>query len=216
MRIDSEGDSGGEYQRLGIEPTPDDGDRLRPEMPWDESTRPRRPESGPEVTYSERGREVGKHLIDVHDHLRAELRELRSLIEQVRDGHRGAGEVRGELNRMAMRQNDWTLGAFCSRYCVAVAGHHNLEDVSVFPHLRRAEPALEQVIDRLADEHLAIGDALAAVDRALVVHINSPGDFEPLQTTIDALTDALLSHLSYEERELVEPLARVGFMPGQI
>ena len=185
-------------------------------MPWDESTRPRRPESGPEVTYSERGREVGKHLIDVHDHLRAELRELRSLIEQVRDGHRGAGEVRGELNRMAMRQNDWTLGAFCSRYCAAVAGHHNLEDVSVFPHLRRSEPALEPVIDRLADEHLAIGDALAAVDRALVAHINNPGDFEPLQTTIDALTDALLSHLSYEERELVEPLARVGFMPGQV
>lgn len=210
------GDGGGEYERLGVEPTPDDGERLRPEMPWDESTRPRRPESGPEVTYSERGREVGKHLIDVHDHLRHELRELRSLIEQVREGARSAGEARGELNRMAMRQNDWTLGAFCSRYCVAVAGHHSLEDVSVFPHLRRAEPALEEVIDRLADEHLAIGDALAAVDRALVAHINDPADFEPLQITVDALTDALLSHLSYEERELVEPLARVGFMPGQV
>jgi hypothetical protein len=28
---------------------------------------------------------------------------------------------------------------------------------------------------------------------------------------MDLFTDALLSHLSYEERELVEPLARVGF-----
>jgi len=27
----------------------------------------------------------------------------------------------------------------------------------------------------------------------------------------DLLSDALLSHLSYEERELVEPLARLGF-----
>ncbi|MFN8150427.1 MAG: hemerythrin domain-containing protein [Solirubrobacterales bacterium] len=134
----------------------------------------------------------------------------------MREGARSAGRLEGELNRMAMRQNDWTLGAFCSRYCVAVAGHHNLEDVSVFPHLQRAEPALEEVIDRLADEHLAIGDALAAVDRALVAHINDPADFEPLQITVDALTDALLSHLSYEERELVEPLARVGFMPGQV
>jgi hypothetical protein len=27
---------------------------------------------------------------------------------------------------------------------------------------------------------------------------------------VDLLTDTLLSHLSYEERELVEPLARLG------
>jgi hypothetical protein len=32
-----------------------------------------------------------------------------------------------------------------------------------------------------------------------------------LRAAIDLLTDTLLSHLSYEERELVEPLARLGF-----
>ncbi len=46
-------------------------------------------------------------------------------------------------------------------------------------------------------------------------HINHH-DFEPLQRALDLLTDALLSHLSYEEYELVEPLARVGFFPGQL
>ena len=30
------------------------------------------------------------------------------------------------------------------------------------------------------------------------------------------LTDTLLSHLSYEEHELVEPLARVGFYENQL
>ena len=30
------------------------------------------------------------------------------------------------------------------------------------------------------------------------------------------LTDALLSHLSYEEYEIVEPLSRLGFYPGQV
>jgi hypothetical protein len=30
------------------------------------------------------------------------------------------------------------------------------------------------------------------------------------------LTDTLLSHLSYEEHELVEPLARLGFYPEQL
>ena len=159
---------------------------------------------------------MGKHLIDVHDHLRGELTELRSVVEQVRDGARSAGEARDALNRMAMRQNDWALGAFCSRYCAAVTQHHNLEDVAVFPHLKRAEPVLKPVIDRLTVEHLAIHDAIEEVDGALVHHINNPGDFDRLQNAIDALTDTLLSHLSYEEYELVEPLARVGFMPGQV
>ncbi|MGC4855941.1 hypothetical protein ACLQ24_21750 [Micromonospora sp. DT4] len=31
-----------------------------------------------------------------------------------------------------------------------------------------------------------------------------------LRAAVNLLTDALLSHLSYEERELVEPLARLG------
>jgi hypothetical protein len=33
---------------------------------------------------------------------------------------------------------------------------------------------------------------------------------------IDFLTDALLSHLSYEEREIIEPLAHLGFYAGQV
>jgi hypothetical protein len=71
-----------------------------------------------------------------------------------------AGDARAALNEMALRQNDWTLGAFCARYCGIVTQHRGVEDASMFPHL---------------------------------------------------LTDALLSHLAYEEQELVEPLARLGF-----
>jgi hypothetical protein len=33
---------------------------------------------------------------------------------------------------------------------------------------------------------------------------------------LDLLSDTLLSHLAYEERELVEPLARLGFYPDQL
>ena len=32
-----------------------------------------------------------------------------------------------------------------------------------------------------------------------------------VQRSVDLLTDTLLSHLAYEERELVGPLARQGF-----
>jgi iron-sulfur cluster repair protein YtfE (RIC family) len=205
-----------EYQRLGVTPTPDDGSRLSGGVPWDESTRPHRPPSAEPVTYSDAGRQVGQHLIDVHDMLRGELSELRTLLTQVRDGALSAGEARSALNRMALRQNDWTLGAFCSRYCFAVASHHGLEDDAVFPHLTRSDPQLGAVIERLTDEHLVIGDAIGDVDRALVQHIEQPEDFEPLQRAIDVLSDALMSHLSYEEHELVEPLARLGFYPDQL
>lgn len=205
-----------EYARLGITPTPDPGERHSESMPWDESTRPHRLESSPDVEYSEQGKLVGKHLIEVHDHLRTELTDLRLVVAQVRDGAVSAGQARSTLNEMAMRQNDWTLGAFCSRYCSAVTQHHGLEDASVFPHLKQAEPTLEPVIDQLTLEHHAIHDAIEEVDAALVHHINNPGDFDRLQAAINALTDTLLSHLSYEEYELVEPLARVGFMPGQV
>jgi alkanesulfonate monooxygenase SsuD/methylene tetrahydromethanopterin reductase-like flavin-dependent oxidoreductase (luciferase family) len=205
-----------EYERLGVQPTLDDGTRISASVPWDESTRPHRPESGPDVTYSRRGALVGQHLVDVHDMLRTELNELRMILGQVRDGVVSAGSARSSLNEMALRQNDWTLGAFCSRYCAALTQHHGLEDEAIFPHLAHSDPALEPVIERLVDEHLVIHDAIQEVDRALVGHMNDPEDYEPIQSAIDFLTDALLSHLSYEEREIVEPLARLGFYPGQL
>jgi alkanesulfonate monooxygenase SsuD/methylene tetrahydromethanopterin reductase-like flavin-dependent oxidoreductase (luciferase family)/hemerythrin-like domain-containing protein len=205
-----------EYERLGVRPTPDDGTRIGTNAPWDELARPRRPASGPEVAYSRRGALVGQHLVDVHDMLRAELNELRQILAQVRDGAMSASNARSELNEMALRQNDWTLGAFCSRYCGALTQHHGLEDEAIFPHLAQSDRTLEPVIERLVDEHLVIHDAIQAVDRALVDHINHPDDYEPIQVAIDFLTDALLSHLSYEEHEIVEPLARYGFYPGQL
>ena len=154
--------------------------------------------------------------VGLQDMLRTELIELREILAQVRDGAVSAGSARSALNEMALRQNDWTLGAFCSRYCGAVAQHHGLEDDAVFPHLVRSDRSLEPVIARLTDEHLVIHDAIQAVDRALVGHINHPDDYSPIQSAIDALTDSLLSHLSYEEHEIVEPLARLGFYPGQV
>jgi alkanesulfonate monooxygenase SsuD/methylene tetrahydromethanopterin reductase-like flavin-dependent oxidoreductase (luciferase family)/hemerythrin-like domain-containing protein len=205
-----------EYERLGVRPTPDDGTRVSAKAPWDEATRPRRAASGAEQTYSDHGQLVGRHLIDVHDMLRRELGELREVLSQVREGALTAGAARSALNEMALRQNDWTLGAFCARYCGVVAQHHGLEDDAIFPHLVRSDTTLAPVIERLADEHLVIHDAIQAVDRSLVRHMNHPDDFEPIQEAIDFLTDALLSHLSYEEYEIVEPLARLGFYPGQV
>jgi hypothetical protein len=67
------------------------------------------------------------------------------------------------------------------------------------------------VLDRLQYEHRVIHEVLDSVDRALVSHITGPGDLSGLTEAADLLTDTLLSHLAYEERELIEPLARYGF-----
>src|SRR3984893_68007 len=200
-----------EDERLGGAATQDEGGGLSERAPWDESTRPHRDRSGPEVNYTDQGRRDGKALIEVHDLLRSELSELRDILQQVRDGAMRAGDARAALNEMALRQNDWTLGAFCARYCGVVTQHHGVEDASMFPHLTRREPQLKPVIDRLTEEHLVIHDAIQEVDRALTEHMTSPENHDAIQSAIDYLTDALLSHLAYEEQELVEPLARLGF-----
>ncbi|HEY4459266.1 MAG TPA: LLM class flavin-dependent oxidoreductase [Pseudonocardiaceae bacterium] len=61
-------------------------------------------------------------------------------------------------------------------------------------------------------QHHSIED----VDRALVDFINIPNDFRKLQHAIDQLTDALLSHLTYEESTIIEPIRRYGSLPGQL
>jgi hypothetical protein len=100
-------------------------------------------------------------------------------------------------------QNNWTLGAFCENYCRFVTVHHSLEDVSFFPQVRRADPRLGPVLDRLSEEHRVIHEVLDRVDAALVATVSDPKGVAELGDAVDLLTDTLLSHLSYEERELV-------------
>jgi Hemerythrin HHE cation binding domain len=200
---------------LGVTPTPDTGERLSTARLWDESARPAGPQPPPGAAYSAHGRAVARHLIEIHEHLRSELAQIRDLIGQVRDAA-SAARVRSAINQMTLRQNSWTLGAYCASYCRIVAGHHTLEDRAVFPHLRAAEPGLAPVLDRLADEHKTIHQVLEDVDAALVEHLRSTEGFDGLQEAADILTDVLLSHLAYEEAQLVEPLARHGFYGGQL
>jgi alkanesulfonate monooxygenase SsuD/methylene tetrahydromethanopterin reductase-like flavin-dependent oxidoreductase (luciferase family) len=202
---------------LAVRPTPDDGRRLSPSMPWREDDRPvtAKPD---DAAYTPGQQAASQHLVDVHDHLRSELAQLRDVVDQVRRGLLSVGQARSVLNTMTMRQNNWTLGAYCESYCRIVTGHHTLEDRSIFPHLRRRQPSLMHVIDRLEEEHHVIADVLEQVDEALVGIVGADGygsagreSLGELQRSIDLLTDTLLSHLAYEERELVHPLAQHGF-----
>jgi hypothetical protein len=195
---------------FSVVPTPAPAVRRSAVQPWDESDRPTGPVLDPERTYAPHELASGQHLVEVHDHLRAELEQIRDLVEQVAAGSIGVGQARSHINTMTMRQNNWTLGVYCESYCRLVTTHHSIEDASLFPRLRRADPRLTPVVDRLEQEHHVIHDVLEGVDKALVALVDGSGTIDNLRDAVDLLDDTLLSHLSYEERELVEPLARLG------
>lgn len=200
-----------EASPLTVVPTPDPVTRRSSEQPWDESTRPHGPAPDPTRLYTPHEQASGQHLIDVHDQLRQELEQLRGIVDQVIAGQLDVAEARSAINESTMRQNNWTAGVYCAQYCRVVTTHHTIEDVSVFPHLRSAQPSLDPVIDRLEEEHRVIHSVLDGVDQALVAFVSEPDGPARLQDALDLLSDTLLSHLSYEEQELVEPLARLGF-----
>jgi alkanesulfonate monooxygenase SsuD/methylene tetrahydromethanopterin reductase-like flavin-dependent oxidoreductase (luciferase family)/hemerythrin-like domain-containing protein len=189
-------------------PTPDDGIRLSDVRIWDEDSRPTGPAAESGRRYGPEEQVAGQRLIEVHDYLRTELEMLRELMRQVVAGTLGAGAARSQLHTMALRQNNWTLDAFCASYCRAVTMHHAREDVDIFPGLRRFEPGLTGVLDRLEAEHRTIHEVVESVDQALIAFVAHPEAGADLRTAVDLLSDTLLSHLSYEERELTEPLAR--------
>jgi alkanesulfonate monooxygenase SsuD/methylene tetrahydromethanopterin reductase-like flavin-dependent oxidoreductase (luciferase family)/hemerythrin-like domain-containing protein len=194
-----------------VRPTPDDGGRRSGRQPWDESERPTYDPGLAPLAWTAHERASGQHLVDVHDHLRTELAQLFDLIDQVEAGAVDAGRARSLINTMTMRQNDWALGAYCQSYCRVVTTHHTIEDTSMFPHLRSRDEALVPVIDRLEEEHHVIAGVLDEVDRALVAVVSDPDGMAALREAVDLLSDTMTSHLSYEERMLVEPLARYGF-----
>ena len=198
-------------ERLGVSPTPDDGVRLSPETVWDESARPLGPAPDPGMTYTESDRAYARELVGVHDHLRSELAQLRAMISQVAAGSLDVATARSEINKLTMRQNQWTVGAYCESYCRLVGLHHTIESSQLFPGLSRLDGRLAPVTERLHAEHEIIAGLLSRVDSALVALVTDPVQGMPaLEAAVDLLTDALLSHLSYEELQLLEPLARFG------
>ena len=192
-------------------PTPDDGVRRSGTTVWDESERPTGPVPEPGRPYPPGGVAAGRQLVAVHNHLRSELREIHVLVAQVVDASLDPGTARSHLNTMTMRQNSWTVGTYCATYCRVLTMHHTIEDQSLFTYLAAADERLGPVVDRLAEEHRIIHGVLESIDSALVAFVSGPDGAKVLREALDLLSDTLLSHLAYEERELIEPLARLGF-----
>ncbi|MEU8176275.1 LLM class flavin-dependent oxidoreductase [Microbispora hainanensis] len=175
----------------------------------DEATRPRLPKRDL-AALPPRQQANGQRLVLIHDHLRRELTQIRDALEQVAAGRSDAAALRSMINELTMRQNYWTLGTFCASYCRLLTTHHTIEDEHMFPMLAAAQKSLAPVVARLEEEHEVIAGVLTQLDAALVAMIEDPDRLDGVRDQVELLSDVLLSHLRYEEEELVEPIARLN------
>jgi len=175
----------------------------------DESTRPHL-EGADAGERAGPGARSAEFLVQVHDHLRSELEQVRGVVAEVAAGHASPALARSLINRMSMRQNYWSLGAFCAAYCRVLTIHHAIEDSRMFTDLRSRDESLAPVIERLSEEHEVIAGILTRLDEALVLMVDDASELPGVQAEVERLTEVLLSHLDYEEQELLGPIARLG------
>lgn len=101
-----------------------------------------------------------------------------------------------EPARLAALREEW------KHYCEALHGHHQSEDVGIFPSARKDHPQFAAAIDHLSDQHHRIDPILARGHAA----------FEALPGTADALAiieelhQLLDAHLDMEEAVLIPTL----------
>jgi hemerythrin-like domain-containing protein len=142
--------------------------------------------------------------------IRRDLETVRRLAVEVGEGL-SAEELRDALDDLQANGPLWQLKVNCLRYCRFVHSHHGAEDVLLFPVLRRANPGLAPVVDKLEADHRRVSGLLDDVERAAAALTDSDGDDARSRVTLplDLLAEQLLVHLDFEERNAGPTLRRL-------
>jgi hypothetical protein len=144
----------------------------------------------------------------IHDIIRGNLATIAAVAEQVAGGAL-AEQVRAQIDELAATSVVWTLRVNCMRYCQLVHGHHHHEDVGWFPGLRRADPSIHSVIDKLEADHRIVSKYLDTVEAAAARVETDMTARSELVAALGALAAHLLAHLDYEENSLAPTLRRL-------
>ena len=150
-------------------------------------------------------REVGmyRELLRIHAHLRRDLETVRRLADDARDTGSPAA-ILETIRGLETSSPLWRLQFGCLHYCRFVHTHHTIEDAAVFPMVRRHDPSLNRVVDRLEEDHLRVHQItgrIAAVAGGIVADGGGAGRAELVSALTD-LEEHLLTHLAFEERSL--------------
>jgi hypothetical protein len=146
----------------------------------------------------------------IHGVIRRDLNTVQRLAEAVLAGLDPL-DVQRELKRLETTGPLWHLKVNCLRYCRFVHGHHDFEDQTWLPALRRADPSMGPVVERLGEEHRQIADQLDEVSAAAGA-LTDEDDEQARRRVVDALNTLasdLLEHLAYEELSLGPVLRRL-------
>jgi hypothetical protein len=154
-----------------------------------------------------RGEAMVAELEWVHDMIRRDLRTVRQMAADVAAGL-SAGQVQAGLKSLAAGGPLWQLKINCLQYCRFVHSHHHAESVMLFPALRRANPELGPVIDKLEADHARVSDLLDDVQAAAeeLAAREDPATRRRLTLALQILSDELLAHLAYEEDNVSDTL----------
>jgi hemerythrin HHE cation binding domain-containing protein len=155
------------------------------------------------------GEALYQDLLWVHGLLRHDLATVERLAIEVAEGA-AAAEVVAGVRALEAAGPLWRLRASCLHYCRFVHHHHRLEDRALFPELRRTNPSLGPVVDRLQEDHRRVASLLRGVESAAEVldGDDTPAARTSLSTALDALAEHLLAHLELEEASVAETLRR--------
>jgi iron-sulfur cluster repair protein YtfE (RIC family) len=146
---------------------------------------------------------VHRQLKLIHQMLRNELTECRELAADVASAA-PADAVRERIAEMREHSPLSSLRVNCLYHCRVVHMHHGIEDADMFPALRRSNPELGAVVDRLEADHRAISTLLDEVESsAQNLDDTSTSDRRTrLVTALRDLATRLLEHLAFEEENI--------------
>jgi hypothetical protein len=155
------------------------------------------------------GEALYQDLLWVHGLLRQDLATVERLAVEVASGA-DAGEIVAGVRTLETTGPLWRLRASCLHYCRFVHHHHRLEDRALFPELRRVNPALSPVVDRLQEDHRRVAAWIEGVEAAVAAldAADVPTTRAAVAAALDALGAHLLAHLELEEESIAETLRR--------
>ena len=144
-----------------------------------------------------------RELLYIHSLLRRDLRAVRRLADAARDGL-SPDAILAEIRNLETASPLWRLKFGCLHYCRFVHAHHTIEDAALFPVVRKHDPALNRVVDRLEEDHLTvhhITERIAAAAQRVAGDASGVSRFE-LIAALTELEEHLLDHLAFEEASL--------------
>jgi len=144
-----------------------------------------------------------RELLAIHALLRRDLRTVRRLADAARDGI-GSEAILDEVRSLESTSPLWRLKYGCWHYCRFVHAHHTIEDAAVFPMVRKHDPSLGRVVDRLEEDHLTVHHITERIAAEVESVATDPSEESRtrLVQALRELEEHLLAHLAREEEAL--------------